>query len=112
MTLLGDDFRKRAESNNAEAKQFFESPEFATSPKIQASAVISKVTANTLYLLGEVVDYLRGSDAVDASAERRARYAERNEAIRKAYLAGVQSGDFTNFDQLVSDFAASVGGGE
>ena len=113
MTLLGDDFRKRAAENNKQAAAFFDSADFKSNPTIQATAVISKVTANTLYLLGELVDYLRTSEAGDATSDRRKQYAERNDAIRKAYAAGMKSGDYTNFDQLIAEFGAGLtGGGE
>jgi len=109
MTLLGDDFRKRAEKNNAEAATFFDAADFKANPKTQTAAVISKITANMLYLLGETVDYLRESETIDASGERRKRLADRNDAIRKAYTAGVAGGDFTNYDQLVKEFVESAG---
>lgn len=112
MTMLGDDFRRRAEKNNATAEELFASAKFASSPKVQASAVIAKVTANFLYIQGELVDYLRMSDATDAASARRMKYAEQNEAMRNAYVAGVESGDFTEYDRLLAEFGASFETGE
>ena len=110
MSGLGDDFRKRAEENNAVAEHLFSSAGFVTDRKIQATAMIAKVTANMLSLLGELVDYLRESEVVDDNAARRKRIADRAEAIRKAFVAGAVSGDYTNYDRLVDDFAKCLGG--
>jgi len=112
MSGLGDDFRKRAAENNATAEKLFSAAEFATDRKAQAAAVIAKVTANMLSIMGELVDYLRESETVEDSALRRKRIADRADAIRKAFVAGATSGDFTNYDRLVDEFAESLGGGE
>lgn len=104
MSFLGDDFRRRAEEYNAEATKMYESAEFASSPKVQASMIVAKTTANTLYLLSEVVDFLRASDATDASYERRQALAGRNEALRKAFMAAMTTGDYTRYDELVKEF--------
>ncbi len=110
MTFLGDNFRERAEKQTAAAKEFFEAPDFKSNPKAQTSAVICKVTANMLHVMGEMVDYLRGSEALDASAVRRKQIADRMAGFRDAYTAGVSSGDFTNFDRLTDDLVAIIGG--
>jgi hypothetical protein len=108
MTMLGDDFRHRAEENNKTANDLFGAADFATNAKTQTAAVIAKVTANFLYVAGEMVDYLRLSEAGDASSVRRREYAERSEKIRNAYMVGMSSGDFSTYDRLLDEFAAAL----
>ena len=110
MSFLGDDFRRRAEEYNAEAAKLFASPEFPSSPKVQVSTTVAKVTANVLHLLGETVDFLRASDTTDASYERRKVLAERNEALRKAFMAATTTGDYTRYDELVKEFVDAASG--
>jgi hypothetical protein len=110
---LGDDFRKRAAAKNEEAAKFLKSQEFQTNRVVQASAVVTKVTANMLSLLAEVVDYLRGEDAIDASAEKRQARTERFHGLRKAFVAATNDGDFTEYDRLIAELSQPVarGGG-
>ena len=110
MSHLGNDFRRRAEEHNAQAETLFSAGDFDVNRKTQAAAVIAKTTANMLYLLGELVDYLRESETIDDADARRKQIADRNNAIREAYTAGMTSGDFTNFDQLVETFGSLATG--
>jgi hypothetical protein len=108
MTLLGDDFRRRSEENSQTAADLFGAADFAANPKTQTAAVIAKVTANLLYIAGEMVDYLRMSEVGDASSVRRREHAERSDRLRKAYMAGMTSGDFADYDRLLDEFAAAL----
>ncbi|MEE9597222.1 MAG: hypothetical protein V3V96_10645 [Acidiferrobacterales bacterium] len=109
MSGLGDNFRERAEKQNATAAELFGSREHDTDRKVQGSAIIAKVTANMLLLLGEVVDYLRLSVEVDDATTRRRAQSERLDAIRKAAAAAAATGDYTNYDRLVAEFGRTIG---
>lgn len=109
MSGLGDDFRKRAEKQKATAVELFGSREHDTNRRVQGSAIIAKVTANMLSLLGELVDYLRLSEEVDDATARRRAQSERLDAIRKAAVAGAATGDYTNYDRLIAEFGRTIG---
>jgi hypothetical protein len=111
VTILGDDFRRRAEDNNQTAAELFSSAQFATDAKIRASMIVAKVTANVLSVGGEIVDFLAGAATVDEATQRRHTIAERADAIRKAFVAAAATGDYTRYDQLVAEFAAGLGNG-
>ena len=107
MPTLGDDFRVRAAEQHQAALTLLESTEFATDPKKRAAFVVGKVTANTLQLLGELVDYLHGTEVMTVAEARRAEIMERNDAIRNAAAAG----EWSEFDRLVKEFGTEGGSG-
>lgn len=103
MLSLGDDFRSRSTEQLEAAITLFESPDFAVDPTKQMGFVVAKVTANMLQVLSEVVDYLHGTDKMNAGDERRAKLMEKSNAIRTAGA----SGNWDEFDRLVREFGTS-----
>lgn len=104
MPSLGESFRSRATEQQQHARTLFESPEFGVDPQKQALFVAAKVTANMLQLLGEVIDYLRAADNMDAAAEHRAKILEKSNAIRNAAAAAAATGNWDDFDRIASEF--------
>jgi hypothetical protein len=112
MSGLGDDFRKRSKEWHAEAEELFGSKLFGTDRKTQSAATVAKITANMLTLLGEVVDYLRASEAIDGAAERRKTRAERFNELRKAFIDAGTTGDYTDYERIVGEIGRTLAGGQ
>lgn len=108
MITLADDFRSRSSEQHEAAMKLLKLPEFATDPKKQAMFIVGKVTANTLQLLSEMVDYLRVSEKMDAASQQRAQAMEKNDAIRNAAIAE----NWEEFDKLVEEFGGGGQGGD
>jgi len=107
MNDLARDFERRAEEQLKAAIAIYESVDFNTNPKKQATFVVGKTTANLFAMLAELTAYLKATDEMDEMTIRRKEIMERNNAIRIAAAAG----KWDEFDRLVAEFSGGGGAG-
>lgn len=101
MGRLGDDFRNRSDEQHKAALALFDAADFTTDPKSQVLFVVGKNAANTLQLLGEVVDYLEAMQSITNSDEKLQKLHEANDAIRRSAALGFATGNWGEFDRLI-----------
>ncbi|KKN09810.1 hypothetical protein LCGC14_1042830 [marine sediment metagenome] len=102
MNDLAQDFERRAEEQLKAAIGIYESVDFNTNPKKQATFVVGKTTANLFSMLAELAAYLQATDEMTI---RRKEIMEQNNAIR------IAAAEWDEFDRLVAGFSGGDGSG-
>lgn len=104
---LAEQFRQRAESYSEASDVLFRSVEFAGDAVKQATAIIGKVNANTLFAFADMLDYLDAKAYGGLKDERRKSVIDTNAAIRLAAARASASGDWSQFDKLVTEMGGA-----
>ena len=102
MNPLAADLIARAEAQAEAAKVMIDSDDFALDKRKQLQFVVSKLTANAMHVLAEVLAYKAGTEALSNANTFRQQITEKMDALRTA----ANSDDADEWNRLVRSYAA------
>ncbi|HUS39592.1 MAG TPA: hypothetical protein VMX74_09080 [Pirellulales bacterium] len=98
----GDVFRKEAKTYSDAVDPLIDGAEFRTSARQQALFVVGKTTANMLNAMADMVDILTADRTLTEAEKQDAAAAEKQNEVRMAAAKALASGDWSEFDDIVS----------
>lgn len=111
MSILSQDFRSRSAAQLKNAQDLFGAAEFKTDPKVQATFVVAKVTANMLTIFADMVEFTDGANSQDEVRARRNAQTDKNHALQVAAAAGNWESVANIVDGIVKDAVTKATGG-
>jgi hypothetical protein len=102
MATFVETLRARSKELSEAADLLINAADFGVSAEKRVTAVVGKVNAQTFSIAADVVEYLEAKTYHGITDVNRQRIFDQYHALRLAAAKGIDSGDWTDFEQLIN----------